>query len=117
MISLLISIKKVCSSFITIFKREDTKALFFLIATTLLSGTIFYWTMEGMEPIDALYLSFMTLTTIGYGDVYPITALGKVFTMLYAAVGVGLMGMFISVIAKAYIYSKESKHSSKYKSK
>ncbi|MFK4895973.1 potassium channel family protein [Lactococcus petauri] len=107
MLSLLIATKKLFTSFSFILKKDDTKALFFLMATTLMSGTIFYSTVEKFSILDALYLSFMTLTTIGYGDLYPITTTGKIFTMIYATVGLGIMAMFISVIAKAFIYSKQ----------
>lgn len=106
MLSLLIATKKLFTSFSFILKKDDTKALFFLMATTLMSGTIFYSTVEKFSILDALYLSFMTLTTIGYGDLHPITAMGKIFTMIYATVGLGIMAMFISVIAKAFIYSQ-----------
>lgn len=107
MLSLLIATKKLFTSFSFILKKDDTKALFFLMATTLMSGTIFYSTVEKFSILDALYLSFMTLTTIGYGDLHPITTTGKIFTMIYATVGLGIMAMFISVIAKALIYSKQ----------
>ncbi|WP_260393939.1 potassium channel family protein [Enterococcus faecalis] len=93
MLSLLISVKKLFSSFLGILKKEDTRALFFLLATTLLNGTIFYSTVEKLSPLDSLYLSFMTLTTIGYGDVHPVTDLGKIFTMVYATVGLGIMAI------------------------
>ncbi|BDQ63554.1 hypothetical protein EfsSVR2332_36320 [Enterococcus faecalis] len=89
----------------------------FLLATTLLSGTIFYSTVEKLSPLDSLYLSFMTLTTIGYGDVHPVTDLGKIFTMVYATVGLGIMAMFISVVAKSYLYSKQSHHHHHHKNK
>ena len=99
---------KLFTSFSFILKKDDTKALFFLMATTLMSGTIFYSTVEKFSILDALYLSFMTLTTIGYGDLHPITTTGKIFTMIcYVMVGLGIMAMFISVIAKAFIYSKQ----------
>ena len=100
MLSLLISVKKLFSSFLGILKKEDTRALFFLLATTLLSGTIFYSTVEKLSPLDSLYLSFMTLTTIGY-----------------ATVGLGIMAMFISVVAKSYLYSKQSHHHHHHKNK
>ena len=117
MLSLLISVKKLFSSFLGILKKEDTRSLFFLLATTLLSGTIFYSTVEKLSPLDSLYLSFMTLTTIGYGDVHPVTDLGKIFTMIYATVGLGIMAMFISVVAKSYLYSKQSHHHHHHKNK
>ncbi|MBW4176416.1 potassium channel family protein [Enterococcus faecalis] len=117
MLSLLISVKKLFSSFLGILKKEDTRTLFFLLATTLLSGTIFYSTVEKLSPLDSLYLSFMTLTTIGYGDVHPVTDLGKIFTMVYATVGLGIMAMFISVVAKSYLYSKQSHHHHHHKNK
>ncbi|WP_049318566.1 potassium channel family protein [Mammaliicoccus sciuri] len=110
MVSFLISLKKLLTTFYLILKKEDTRSLLFLIIITLISGTIFYSTVEHVAVLDALYLSFMTLTTIGYGDVHPSTPLGKIFTMVYATVGLGLMAMFISVIAKAYIYSKKKRH-------
>ncbi len=91
--------------------------MFFLLATTLLSGTIFYSKVEKLSPLDSLYLSFMTLTTIGYGDVHPVTDLGKIFTMVYATVGLGIMAMFISVVAKSYLYSKQSHHHHHHKNK
>lgn len=81
------------------------------------SGTIFYSTVEKLSPLDSLYLSFMTLTTIGYGDVHPVTDLGKIFTMVYATVGLGIMAMFISVVAKSYLYSKQSHHHHHHKNK
>ena len=117
MLSLIISDKKLFSSFLKKKKKEDTRALFFLLATTLLSGTIFYSTVEKLSPLDSLYLSFMTLTTIGYGDVHPVTDLGKIFTMVYATVGLGIMAMFISVVAKSYLYSKQSHHHHHHKNK
>ena len=57
----------------------------------------------------------MTLTTIGYGDVHPVTDLGKIFTMIYATVGLGIMAMFISV--KSYFISKQSHHHHHHKTK
>lgn len=107
MLSLIIASKKVIDSFIVIWKKEETRALLFMISITLLSGTIFYSTVEKFSVIDSLYFSFMTLTTIGYGNYAPATTLGKIFTMIYVMVGLGLMSMFITTVAKSYIYNKK----------
>lgn len=61
----------------------------------LLSGSIFYTTVEGWHWIDSLYFCVVTLATIGYGDLAPKTVFGKVFTMIYIFGGLGL---FIALI-------------------
>lgn len=68
----------------------------------LMTGTIFYSTVEGFEILDALYFSFTTLTTIGYGDFAPATAFGKIFTMLYSLIGLGVMASFVVTVADHY---------------
>lgn len=44
----------------------------------------------------------ITLTTVGYGDVYPVTALGKVFAGFTALAGIGLIAMPTGIIASAF---------------
>lgn len=70
------------------------------IAMLLLSGTWFYVQVEGWRLIDALYFSFITLTTIGYGDLAPQSDSAKIFTMFYAAAGIGLFLKIIQMIAQ-----------------
>lgn len=44
----------------------------------------------------------MTLTTIGYGDVYPITVAGKIVASVVAVAGVGLIAMPTGILAAAF---------------
>lgn len=57
--------------------------------------------------LDSMWWAIVTLTTIGYGDVFPVTAGGKVFTALVALVGVGLIaipsGLLASVLTQARV--------------
>lgn len=73
----------------------------------LFSGTMFYSQVEVFSMMDALYFSFTTLTTIGYGGLYPVTAIGKLFTMLYAVIGLGIMAGFISVVVQHFTNLKK----------
>ncbi len=79
-----------------------------LTVALLVSGTVFYATVERLTPLDALYLSVMTLTTIGYGDLHPVTNAGKVFTMIYVFVGVGVLVAFVTRLAQALAQEADS---------
>ena len=56
----------------------------------LVVGVLFYHNVEHLQPVDAVYFTTMTLTTVGYGDFAPHTDAGKLFTALYALIGVGI---------------------------
>jgi voltage-gated potassium channel len=74
----------------------------------LVSATCLY-AVEGPRQPDkfgsiprALWWSVVTLTTIGYGDVYPATTLGKFLTGITAVVGVGLIATPAGILAAAF---------------
>jgi voltage-gated potassium channel len=48
-----------------------------------------YTLLEGLPPADAFYLTIVTLTTVGYGDLVPHTQAGRMFTVLIILSGVG----------------------------
>jgi voltage-gated potassium channel len=54
----------------------------------------------------AMWWAIATLTTVGYGDVYPVTTMGKIFAGLISLSGVGLVampaGIFASALSHAY---------------
>ncbi len=66
-----------------------------MVIVTLLGGTLFYNSVEGWSVLDSAYFSVITLTTVGYGDLSPITDAGKIFTMFYVFVGIGIIFAFI----------------------
>ena len=67
--------------------------------------------------LDSMWWAVVTLTTIGYGDVYPTTPGGRVFTALVALVGVGLIaipsGLLASVLTEARVERRKSEGSEK----
>jgi voltage-gated potassium channel len=78
----------------------EFRSLCILVGVVIGSGTLFYHFVEGMGWIDAFYFCVITLTTIGYGDLTPKTAIGKLFTVVYIFVGLGLLAAFISYVAQ-----------------
>lgn len=59
-------------------------------------GTGGYVVLEGWSVMDAFYMTFITLTTIGFAEVQPLDASGKLFTVALAAVGIGTFATFAS---------------------
>jgi len=56
---------------------------------------------------DSLWWALATLTTVGYGDVYPITTGGKIFTGIILIVGLGLVAVPAGIISSALIEARE----------
>ncbi|MFH0910204.1 MAG: ion transporter [Planctomycetota bacterium] len=54
-------------------------------------------------PEDALWFSFATITTVGYGDIYPITRLGRFVAVLLMTAGMGMFGVFTGLIASWFL--------------
>jgi voltage-gated potassium channel Kch len=78
------------------------------------SGTVFYWVFEDLSVVNALYFSVTTLTTVGYGDFSPETTAGKLFTVVYVLVGVGILLAFLSRVAvqvvETHMHDRESRN-------
>jgi voltage-gated potassium channel Kch len=73
-----------------------------IVSLLIFIGTIFYTYVEGMTFLDAFYLAGSALTTVGFGDIVPITPEGKIFTVFYSLAGITavffMVGQVISSI-------------------
>ena len=84
-------------------KKFIIAIIIFLIL--LSGGTFVYSYIEGWEHLDSLYFTVVTVTTIGYGDVVPQTGIGKIFTIFFSFIGIGMAFYFFTLFGK-YIYKK-----------
>lgn len=88
-------------------RREATIASIFLLLTILVSiGSALMLILEGNVPesnikdaTDALWWVFVTISTVGYGDHYPVTMMGKVLAAVIIICGVGLFGMVAGLVS------------------
>ena len=61
----------------------------FLAALLIACGTVGYMFIEGWNALDALYMTVITLATVGYGEVHPISNTGHIYTIVLIITGVG----------------------------
>ena len=73
-------------------RLEVISGILFLIIWTII-GTLGYRLLEGWSFMDGLYMTFITLTTIGYTEVDELSDAGRIFTMIFGLVGIGSVGV------------------------
>jgi voltage-gated potassium channel len=98
MISFFIAFSRFFSSIYYGLKDQEFRVIFVLVIFLLTTGMFFYHGVEGWSWLDSLYFSVITLTTVGYGDITPHSTFGKIFTMIYIFVGLGIILSFITAI-------------------
>lgn len=74
-----------------------------MLIVVLSFGTSGYMFLEHSSFMDSLYMTMITISTIGYGEIFPLSTKGRVFTMVLILVGVGLVMFMFSKITEAVV--------------
>ena len=98
-------------------RREELFIAFSLAAfVMLIASTLLYWAEADAQPDKfgsiprAAWWAIVTLTTVGYGDVYPVTALGKFFSGLVLIAAIGLIALPTGIFAGAMSEVMQRRH-------
>jgi voltage-gated potassium channel len=90
-------------------KRQELLTITLAVATLLLFASSFIYIFENEAQPDkfpsipaAMWWGIATLTTVGYGDVYPVTPLGKLLAGLIAFLGVGIFALPAGILASGF---------------
>jgi voltage-gated potassium channel len=89
-------------------RRELTALAIVGALTILISATLVFSTEHEAQPNaftcmpDALWWALSTLTTVGYGDIYPITPLGRICASLIMILGIGLVALPTGLVGSAF---------------
>ena len=69
-----------------------------LLLSLFFGGTLGYYLLEGWTVTESLYMAIITLTTVGFGEVRPLSPRGQHFTILYLMVSVATVGYSLSTV-------------------
>jgi len=83
------------------------KVLLIVIASVVIGGTAGFAALEGFSYFDAFYLTIITIATVGYGDLHPLTEAGKILAMLLILIGTGTLLALFATITETLVSSKE----------
>lgn len=95
-------------------RKEDLIITIFIIGIALiLSSSMMYYAEHEAQPEkfdsipNAMYWGVITLATVGYGDIYPVTPLGKFFSAVIALAGVAMFALPAGIIGSSFIEERQ----------
>ena len=99
------------SSVVNVLKKKKDQLLasmFVVILLMLISSILMYYCENEAQPdvfdnaFSGLWWAIATLTTVGYGDIYPVTILGKIISAFLALLGIGLVAVPTGIISAGF---------------
>lgn len=96
-------ISRLARGIVAAFRDESVRGLLALTFGLISLASLFYWYVEGWSFLDSVYFSVITIATVGFGDLAPQTALGKIFTIFYVFSGLGVFVAAATSIATSII--------------
>ena len=90
-------------------KHELLSSIFVVILLMIVAAVLMFNIENTAQPevfknaFDALWWALATLTTVGYGDIYPVTVLGKILSAVIALLGIGLVAVPTGIISAGFV--------------
>ncbi|MDQ1326032.1 MAG: voltage-gated potassium channel [Campylobacterota bacterium] len=89
-------------------KRFELLTLLFLLVFVVMTAGIALYVIEEQvnpyieSPFDAIYWALVTISTVGYGDIFPVTDVGRTISMVIIISGIAMISFATSVIVSAF---------------
>lgn len=89
-------------------KEQLISSMFVVVVLMIIASILMYYCEHDAQPnvfknaFSGLWWAIATLTTVGYGDIYPITAVGKILSALLALLGIALVAVPTGIISSGF---------------
>lgn len=99
--------------------RELLGSMFFVALMLIVSSLVIYAVEHDAQPdvfknaFSGLWWAVATLTTVGYGDIYPVTAVGRMVGAVIALLGIGMVAIPTGIISSGLIEQMKKGHPEK----
>ncbi len=87
-------------------QKDSLMAVFWLAVVYVLIAALVVFNVEPetfTTFFDAIYWATVSLTTVGYGDIYPVSAAGRIVTMISSVMGIAIVALPASIITAGYM--------------
>lgn len=101
-------------------KEELLVTLIFMIILLIVLSCLIFYIEYPVQPQNfpdiptTMWWGIVTLTTVGYGDVFPITGLGKLLTSIIVLIGIGTFALPAAILSTGFLEEMEKQHHKKY---
>ena len=101
-----------------VFKRKSREmgvSIFFVFILLTIASLLIYYAEHDAQPdkfsnaFSGLWWAVATLTTVGYGDIYPITVLGRILGAVIAIMGIGMVAIPTGILSAGFVEVLEKK--------
>jgi len=86
--------------------RARIRIVLLAVLSAVALGTLAFHLLEGWSILDSLYVTVQTVTTVGFGDLTPRTALGRAFSTVFMMLGVGIVLYALTSTVQTIVHSE-----------
>ncbi len=86
---------------------REIAAVFLFLCVLIVAGSFGYILIEGWNWVDGVYFTFITLTTIGFGEIHELSTTGRFFTICVAVLGMGAVAFIAGRSAQALLVGRK----------
>lgn len=88
---------------------KKIKIAVFLLINTIMFGTMSYYFLEDMPLFDSFYMTIITISTVGFSEIRPLSYIGRIITILVIGTGVSIGAYTISALISLIIEGELAK--------